>query len=90
MKNQTIITSDLPIPPGEFIQEVLAEMNLQSDVVFKKLNLSKKKFELVISGVIPITTNIASKLSSLMNIPVHILTGLENEYRITLKIKQDR
>jgi len=73
--------SDLPIPPGELLQEVLAERGWSSD----DLADCSGDIHAILTDQQPITPDIAKQLEDWLGVPAHIWLGMENEYRETLE-----
>ncbi|MCD4813216.1 HigA family addiction module antidote protein [bacterium] len=79
--------SDLPIPPGEYLQEVLEELGLSQTELSRRIGRSIQRVNEIIKGTKPITSEIAIQLEMVMGVSAKIWTGLESEYR---KIKEKR
>ncbi|MGB5750051.1 MAG: HigA family addiction module antitoxin [Desulfobacterales bacterium] len=89
--NQTNNTlhSDLPIPPGEYLEEVIEELGMTKDELAKRMNRPAPKLSAIFKGEKAITPDTALQLEIVVGIPAHIWTGLEAEYRLTLAKKQE-
>ncbi|MGH7451284.1 MAG: HigA family addiction module antitoxin [bacterium] len=78
------IHSDLPIPPGEYLAEVIAELGMTKDELARRMNRPAAKLSAIFAGDKAITSDTALQLEKVVGVPAHIWTGLEAEYRLTL------
>ncbi len=81
-KEQTY--SDLAIPPGEYLEEVLDDLGMSKDELAKRMNRPAPKLSAIYKGDKAITPETALQLEQVIGVPAHIWTGLEAEYRLTL------
>ena len=84
MIDNKAITSDLPIPPGEFIVETLEALGLTGSDLAARLGLAPLEMERILSGKKRITKDIARRLAAELGVPEAIIVGLESEYRDAL------
>ncbi|MEB2296504.1 MAG: HigA family addiction module antitoxin [Ignavibacteria bacterium] len=84
------IYSDLPIPPGEFLEEVIDDLGMGKDELAKRMNRPAAKLSAIYSGEKAITPDTALQLEKVTGVPAHIWTGLESEYRLTLARLQEK
>lgn len=84
------IHSDLPIPPGEFLEEVIEDLGMGKDELAKRMNRPAAKLSAIFSGDKAITPDTALQLEKVTGVPAHIWTGLESEYRLTLARLQEK
>lgn len=82
IKNE--IYSDLPIPPGEYLEEVIAELGMSKDELAKRMNRPAAKLSAIFGGEKAITPETALQLERVVGVPAYIWTGLEAEYQLTL------
>lgn len=78
------IHSDYPIPPGEFLEEVLEDLGMGKDELARRMNRPAAKLSSIFRGEKEITPATALQIEKVTGIPAHIWTGLESEYRLTL------
>lgn len=78
------VHSDLPIPPGEYLAEVIAELGMTKDELARRMNRPAAKLSAIFAGGKAITSDTALQLEKVVGVPAHIWTGLEAEYRLTL------
>jgi len=95
METEGVFYSDLPVPPGEYLEEVLEELGMTKDELARRMNRPAPKLSAIFKGEKAITPDTALQLEKVVGVPAHIWTGLEAEYRLTLaraqeKAEQDR
>jgi len=83
------VHSDLPIPPGEYLAEIIAELGMTKDELAKRMNRPAAKLSAIFAGDKAITSDTALQLEKVVGVPAHIWTGLEAEYRLTLARLQE-
>lgn len=84
------IYSDLPIPPGEFLEEILEDLGMGKDELAKRMNRPAAKLSAIFNGIKAITPDTALQLEKVTGVPAHIWTGLESDYRLTLARLQEQ
>jgi HTH-type transcriptional regulator/antitoxin HigA len=84
------IYSDLPIPPGEFLVEVLEDLGMGKDELARRMNRPAAKLSAIFRGDKAITPDTALQLEKVTSVPAHIWIGLEAEYRLTLAKLQEQ
>lgn len=93
MATNKILHSDLPIPPGEYLEEVLEELGIPKHELAKRMNRPAPKLSAIFKGQKVITPDTAIQLEKVVGVPAHIWTGLESDYRLALarrKKQEDR
>jgi len=80
--NNKALHSDLAIPPGEYLEEVIAELGMTKDELSKRLNRPAPKLSAIFKGQKAITPDTALRLEKVVGVPAHIWNGLEAEYRL--------
>jgi len=88
MMTEQMFHSDLAIPPGEFLEEVIADLGMNKDELARRMNRPAAKLSAIFRGDKAITPDTALQLEKVVGVPAHIWTGLESEYRLTLARKQ--
>ena len=81
-RNNQDVYSDLAIPPGEYLEEVIAELGMSKDELSKRLNRPAPKLSAIFKGEKAITPDTALQLEKVVGVPAHIWNGLEAEYRL--------
>lgn len=79
-----IIHSDLTIPPGEFLEEVIDDLGMSKEEFAVRMNRPGAKLSQIFSGKKAITPDTALQIEKVTGVPAHIWTGLESEYRLAL------
>ena len=88
MTTETSIHSDLAIPPGEYLEEVIAELDMSKDELARRMRRPAAKLSAVFKGGKAITPDTALQLEKVVGVPAHIWLGLEAEYRLSLARRQ--
>jgi HTH-type transcriptional regulator/antitoxin HigA len=78
------IYSDLPIRPGEYLEEVIEDLGMSKDELAKRMNRPAPKLSAIFKGDKAITPDTALQLEKVVGVPAHVWTGLEAEYRLVL------
>lgn len=78
------IHSDIAIPPGEYLEEVLVALGMTKNELAKRLDRPAPKLSAIFKGRKAITPETALRLEKVVGVPAHIWTGLESEYRLAL------
>lgn len=78
------IHSDMAVPPGEYLEEVLDALAMTKDELAKRMNRPAPKLSAIFKGRKMITPETALQLEKVVGVPAHIWTGLESEYRLAL------
>lgn len=84
--------SDIAIPPGETLLEMLEVNNMTQAELAARIDFSKKHINKIIKGEAPITAETAVKLENIFSLPASFWTNLEANYRedlARLNEKQD-
>ena len=84
MRPDQPLASDLPIPPGEFLLEVLEDRGMSTDELALHLQRPVSELSQIYSGAEAITADTALQLELVLGVPAHIWTGLEAQYRLGL------
>ncbi len=84
------IHSDLPIPPGSFLEEVINDLGMGKEELAKRMDRPASKLTAIFKGTKAITPDTALQLEKVTSVPAHIWFGLESEYRLTLARLQEK
>lgn len=76
--------SDLPVPPGEFLEEVLSELGMTKDELARRMGRPATKMSSIFKGAKAITPETAMQLEKVVTVPANIWLGLESEYRLAI------
>ena len=83
------IHSDLAVPPGEYLEEVIVELGMSKNELAQRMSRPAPKLSAIFTGDKAITPDTALQLEKVVGVPAHIWTGLEAEYRLTLARNQE-
>ncbi len=81
MMIDTTAQPDLPIPPGEYLAEVIDEMGMTKDELAHRMGRHPSKLTAILRGDESLTPDTALLLEKVLGVPAHIWTGLETQYR---------
>lgn len=81
--------SDLPIPPGNYIAEVLQEMGLSQAELARRMGRPIQAINEIIQGTKAITSETALQLEKTLGLPAVFWLGLENLYRLAQARQQE-
>jgi HTH-type transcriptional regulator/antitoxin HigA len=76
------IRSDLAIPPGEYLAEVLDELGMSQADLARRMGRPAQAINEIIKGTKALTPETALQLEQVVGVPAHIWLGLEAEYRL--------
>lgn len=76
--------SDLAVPPGEYLKEVIGEIGIGKAKLARQLDIPIAEMDALLTGSVPLTQDVAERLEKATNVPANIWFGLEAEYRLTL------
>jgi len=76
--------SDLPVPPGEYLEEVLEELGMSKAELARRMGRPATKMSAVFKGDKAITPETAMQLEKVLGVPANIWLGMESEYRLAL------
>lgn len=82
MATDTQLISDLPIPPGEYLQEVVDEMGVTQADLARRMGRPAQAINEIIKGEKAITPETALQLEQVVGVPAHIWTGLETKFQL--------
>lgn len=83
--------SDLAIPPGEYLQEVLDELGMTQRDLARRMGRPAQAINEIAKGNKELTPETALELEQVTGVPAHIWSGLESDYRLTLaRTRQDQ
>lgn len=81
--------SDLVIPPGEYLAEVIHELGMNQVELAQRMNRPVQAINEIVSGAKAIVPETALQLERVTGVPAHVWTGLEADYRLTLAKQED-
>jgi len=74
--------SDLPIPPGEYLAEVLKTKGMAQAELARRIGRPVQAVNEIVKGEKAITPETAIQLEQALDVPAHIWTGLESRYQL--------
>jgi len=89
METNIEIQTDLAIPPGEYLEEVLEELGMTKDELARRMGRPAPKLSPIFRGRKAITPDTALQLEKVVGVPAHVWTGLEADYRLVLARQQE-
>jgi len=90
MKTEQELHSDLAVPPGEYLEEVIDELGMTKDELARRMGRPPSKLSAIFKGTKAITPDTAMQLEKVVGVPAHIWLGLESEYRLALARKAEK
>jgi HTH-type transcriptional regulator / antitoxin HigA len=82
MTTETNIVSNLPVPPGEYLAEVIENLGMSKGELARRMGRPLSKLSAIFSGAKAVTPETALQLERATAVPAHVWTGLETEYRL--------
>lgn len=89
MMTEARVHSNLPVPPGEYLEEVLEELGMTKEELARRMERPAAKLSAIFKGEKAITPDAALRLEKVLGVPAHIWAGLETEYRLTLAREEE-
>jgi len=89
MKTEQELHSDLAVPPGEYLEEVIDELGMTKDELARRMGRPAPKLSAIFKGTKAITPDTAMQLEKVVGVPAHIWLGLESEYQLALARRQE-
>lgn len=84
MATNATLHSDLAIPPGEYLSEVLEELGMTQIELAHRTGRPEQAISQIVNGHKAITAETALQLEQVVGVPAHIWMGLEDEYQLVL------
>ncbi len=82
MMTEPQIVSDLAIPPGEYLEEVLEETGINQAELARRMGRPPQAINEIIRGDKAITPDTSIQLEKVLGVPAYIWVSLEAEYRL--------
>jgi HTH-type transcriptional regulator / antitoxin HigA len=90
MRTNRALHSDLALPPGEYLAEVIDELGMSQVDVARRMGRPVQAINEIIKGHKAITPDTALQLEQVTGVPAALWTGLEEEYRLVLARQQEQ
>ena len=84
MMTEQAYMSDLAIPPGEYLEEVLEDMGLTQAGLARRMGRPPQAINEILKGEKAITPETALQLEQVVGIPAYFWSNLESEYRLVM------
>jgi len=81
--------SDLAIPPGEYLEEVLEEMGVSQAELARRMGRPPQAINEILKGEKAITPETALQLEQVVGVPAYFWSNLEASYRLVIAKKVD-
>jgi HTH-type transcriptional regulator/antitoxin HigA len=89
MATREEIHSDLAIPPGEYLAEVLEDRGMPQADLARRMGRPAQAINEIVRGTKSLTPETALQLERVVGVTAHIWLGLEAEYRLALARQTD-
>ncbi len=76
------LSSDLVIPPGEYLLEVTEDLGMPQADLARRMGRPTQAISEIIKGHKAITPETALQLEEVVGVPAHIWTGLESDFQL--------
>lgn len=90
MTTDTQIISDLPVPPGEYLEEVREALGMSKGELATRMGRPLSKLSQIFNGSKAVTPDTALELERATGVAAHIWTGLEMDYRLSLAKRREQ
>lgn len=92
MTTEPELISNLAIPPGEYLEEVLEDLGMSKGELATRMGRPLSKLSQIFNGKKAVTPDTALELERATGVGAHIWTGLEADYRLAKarKAEEDR
>ncbi len=84
MTTREEIHSDLAIPPGEYLSEVLNDLGMTQADLALRMGRPAQAIDEMVRSTKSLTPETSLQLERVVGVPAHIWLGLEAEYRLVL------
>lgn len=89
MATREQVHSDLAIPPGSYLAEVLDEIGMSQAELARRMGRPTQAINEMVVGKKSITAETALQLENVTGVPANIWTGLEAEFRLVLARQEE-
>lgn len=81
--------SDLPIPPGEYLQEVLEDLSMSQADLARRMGRPAQVINELVKGTKSLTPDTALQLEQVTGVPANVWVGLEEEFQLVKARRQE-
>ncbi len=82
--------TDSPIHPGIHLKDTLEEIGINQTDLSKRIGMSRKVINEIITGKAPITANTAILLERITNVPAHFWNNLQRNYDLNIAVIEQK
>lgn len=90
MTSESRIVSDLPIPPGEFLEEVIEDLGMTKDELATRMNRPAAKLSAIYGGSKAITPETAGQLETVTGVSARVWLGLQADYDLARQMQREK
>jgi HTH-type transcriptional regulator/antitoxin HigA len=90
MMTRQQLFSDLAVPPGEYLAEVIEDLQMSQVALAQRMGRPTQAINEIIKGQKAVTPDTALQLEQVTGVPAHLWTSLEEEYRLTIARHKER
>ena len=88
MMTETVFISDMAIPPGEYLEEVLEDLEISQAELAIKMGCPLQAINEIVKGNKAITPETALQLEQVLGVSAQFWSNLETEFRLILAKQQ--
>ena len=89
MMTEQVHMSDLAVPPGEYLEEVLEEMAISQAELARRMGRPPQAINEILKGEKSITSETAIQLEQVVGVPAYFWSNLEASYRLVIAKQMD-
>jgi HTH-type transcriptional regulator / antitoxin HigA len=82
MTTDKVLHSDLAVPPGEFLAEILESRRISQADLARRMGRPMQAINEIVKGEKVITPETAIQLEQVLGVPAHVWTGMESECQL--------
>jgi len=90
MMTETAFMSDMAIPPGEYLEEVLEDADISQAELARRMGRPPQAINEIVKGDKAITPKTALQLEQVLGVSAQFWSNLETEFRLTLAKQQQQ
>jgi HTH-type transcriptional regulator/antitoxin HigA len=90
MMTDTVFISDMAIPPGEYLEEVLEDAEISQAELARRMGRPSQAINEIVKGDKAITPETALQLEQVLGVSAQFWSTLETEFRLILAKQQQQ
>lgn len=83
METELQVRSDLAVPPGEYLSEVLEDLGMAPADLARRMGRPEQMVREILGGAERITPATALRLARVTGVPANVWSGLDEEFQRT-------